>query len=177
MTKNELILLSLLTFSGTSQAIVCPAAQSDVEKKICSSEPLMQLDTALNKWFYQVEKSQINPEQLHEDEKNWLQQRDRCTDESCLIASYKFRLSQLRDIERYSDARTVASTLDQVSTTQVMPYVSEENPVSFSGSEYTLQAEDWVYKPFYTNKDRIKVREILKETIPHSTNETRIEKL
>nr|WP_240346331.1 hypothetical protein [Pectobacterium polaris] len=177
MTKNKLILLSLLAFSSAPQAIVCPAAQSDVEKKICSSEPLMQLDAALNKWFYQVEKSQINPERLHEDEKNWLQQRDQCTDESCLIASYKFRLSQLREIERYSDARTVASTLDQVRMTQVMPYVSEENPVSYSGSEYALQAEDWVYKPFYTNKERIKLRDMLKETIPHSTNDTRIEKI
>lgn len=177
MTGNKIICLFLLIVSNSVQAMVCSAAQSDTVKKICSSEPLMQLDTALNKWFYQVEKSQINPGKLHEDEKNWLQERDQCTDESCLIAAYKLRLSQLREIERYSDARTVASSLDQVSVTQALPYTPEENPISFSGSDYSLQAENWVYKPFYTNKERIKVQALLKEASPNSTNETRIEKI
>ncbi|MEI7002666.1 lysozyme inhibitor LprI family protein [Pectobacterium parmentieri] len=177
MIRNKIIFLFLLIASNAVQAIVCSVAQSDVEKKICSSEPLMQLDTALNKWYSQVEKSQINPARLHEDERNWLQQRDQCADESCLIASYKFRLSQLRDIERYSDARTVTSSLKIVRMTQSMPYVSEGNSISFSGSEYSLQAENWVYKPFYTDNERLKTLEQLKKIHAGTENDTRVKKI
>ena len=61
MTKSHAVLLFLFIIASPARAIVCTAAKSPTEKIICASEPLMQLDAALNKWFYNVKKSQINP--------------------------------------------------------------------------------------------------------------------
>lgn len=177
MSINKIILSFLFILSNSAQAIVCSTASSNVEQMICSSTPLMQLDTALNKWYSEVEKSQIIPNALHSEEKIWLQQRNQCTDESCLIASYKLRLSQLREIERYSSAKTVASSIEYVVKTQSLPYSSDGNAISVTGSEYSLQAKEWVYKPFYTQEERLKLLKKLKEIDQGASNETRIEKL
>lgn len=177
MTKSHAVLLFLFIVASPARAIVCAAAESPTEKTICASEPLMQLDSALNKWFYSVKKSQINPQALQLEQKKWLQQRNQCPDTSCLISSYKNRLAQLQTIERYVDAGTVASTTGNVSLTQTLPWSSSDSAGSLSGSAYSLHAKEWQYKPFYSHNERVKLMQMLKEMNPHVTNDTRIEKI
>jgi uncharacterized protein YecT (DUF1311 family) len=85
-----------------SPGVNCTGIGSTLDEVvICRSQPLMELDWQL---FYlyrdllnRTDKSQ-QPKLTH-DESTWVRQRGECkSDENCLIAQYKLRISQLQSV-------------------------------------------------------------------------------
>lgn len=89
--------------AGPSPGVNCTGIGSTLDEVvICRSEPLMELDWQL---FYlyrdllnRTDKSQQT--QLAHEESTWVKQRAACkSDENCLIAQYKSRISQLQSVQ------------------------------------------------------------------------------
>ena len=96
-----LILVILLwTTSNTAFAanyINCEKATSDVEKKICSNSKLTKLDLHLNAQYgYVMEGTDRDPDVIR-SQKEWLKERNRCADDTCLEKAYQARIFELEN--------------------------------------------------------------------------------
>ncbi|MDP3702637.1 MAG: hypothetical protein Q8R72_17190 [Hylemonella sp.] len=83
--------------SGPAQAASfdCARASTKVEKLICSDAELSQLDDAMGPGFAAARERASDAAALRRDQKQWLTERNRCTDRECVLALYVTRLWQL----------------------------------------------------------------------------------
>ncbi len=75
----------------------CSQLLTNVESLICSSGELSKLDDVLAE-AYRVAKSRARTStQLAREQRQWLAQRDACTDRECIKATYELRIRELKD--------------------------------------------------------------------------------
>ncbi len=90
-------LMLLLALAGDSAAASfdCAKAASAIEKTLCASPRLNQLDTRMGLAYARALRACPTADTRHA-QRDWLrEQRNRCGDEACLIAAYETRLGQL----------------------------------------------------------------------------------
>src|SRR5215831_907935 len=74
----------------------CSKASTSVEKTICASKALSNLDEQLAQAYESVILLSDNPDGVKRQQQEWLRNvRDRCRDEACLQGAYESRLAQL----------------------------------------------------------------------------------
>jgi uncharacterized protein YecT (DUF1311 family) len=79
-----------------SPSFDCGKASSVQEKLICSSAELAAADRELAIAYARANSKDGDREKMRADQRSWLTQiRNKCTDEACLLKSYKDRTSQL----------------------------------------------------------------------------------
>lgn len=79
----------------------CSKAGTRVEKTICASKTLSNLDDQLDKAYDSAILLGENPDAVKSQQKEWLRNvRDKCQDEACLKGAYESRLAQLATTKR-----------------------------------------------------------------------------
>jgi uncharacterized protein len=74
----------------------CSKAGTGVEKKVCASKALSDLDEQLAKAYESALLLSDNPDRVKKRQQEWLRKvRDQCQDETCLKGVYEKRLAQL----------------------------------------------------------------------------------
>jgi uncharacterized protein len=76
----------------------CKNAVGRVEQMICGSPDLNSFDSQLQGAYDGALDRSNRPNQITEDQRAWLKQRDACNDEKCLLAAYGRRIAVLSKI-------------------------------------------------------------------------------
>lgn len=91
----------------------CGKTQSKVEKLICDSHQLSELDGNLDT-LYKVAQDKCNPDEkqkLVSEQKQWLKNsRNKCSDEPCLIQAYSSRIETIKSIHPTNDNEPLIKT-------------------------------------------------------------------
>lgn len=69
----------------------CELAKSNIEKLICTDYEISSLDDGLSEAYLDTKNKAQKPEFLKQNQLEWLKQRDKCEDKSCLKNEYKSR--------------------------------------------------------------------------------------
>ena len=105
------LLLYLISTSSLAASFDCAKARTFVEKEICKTPVLSQLDDALGKNYKNLlnsELSDVQAENTTIDAGLWLADRNQCKDKVCLETMYRARVDQL-----CQDAKTMHVKLKQ----------------------------------------------------------------
>lgn len=90
-----LLLVITLATSAHAASFDCAVAKTDVERIICSSEELSQLDRTLAE-IYELELSRDNAaKSIRAAHRTWLESRNRCSDTTCIEHRYEQRIADL----------------------------------------------------------------------------------
>lgn len=113
----------------------CDKAAHSVEKIICSSSLLGDLDDRLSEAYKNATKNVQVAEQIKADQKLWIKETRACVDESCLISLYEKRISELNSVKAVvnnvsttsAPKSSVATSKSDVSTNEnkngYLPYI------------------------------------------------------
>ncbi len=99
----------LLFAAGSAHAIDCKsiAVLNAAEKIICQSDQLIARDNQLNTLFQRLsQKPMVMPEMMRKRQRDWLNERDECTDVACVERLYDTRIRHLQLIEGRFNGRT-----------------------------------------------------------------------
>ena len=146
MKRIKWFVLAVLAIQTTAQAASfdCSKASSNVEKIVCDTPSLSELDDELGT-SYEEATHLANDEQqnrLETDQKYWLKHaRNQCADVTCIKQAYQTRLAYLQNplskvnhsIEEMLFKKSIASILKL------------EKPTSFAVLDETLTPDDLVY--------------------------------
>lgn len=90
-------LILLIPFSANAASFDCTANLTDTEERICATPELASLDSDLGDLYQGLtsELSASDLDALRVSQRQWLQQRNRCPDDLCLLATYQTRLTEL----------------------------------------------------------------------------------
>ena len=87
--------LHMAANAANAASFDCAQAASKIDKQICASPRLNRLDSRMGEAFAKAKRS-CPAAGVVNAQRHWLrEQRNRCTDEPCLIAAYENRLEQL----------------------------------------------------------------------------------
>lgn len=84
----------------SSPSYDCAKASTPAEKIICGNDYLKKLDLALDKNFKMMLSADIGngaKEDLKKTQKEWVAERDRCTDANSIVSLYKTRIDDICD--------------------------------------------------------------------------------
>ncbi len=84
------VLLVCLSSSSNSASFNCDKAVSKTEKIICSDADLSNQDSKLGQLYKQLE----NTDTLKNSQRQWIKNRNLCSDGQCLRASYQLRIAE-----------------------------------------------------------------------------------
>ncbi|MDR2081894.1 MAG: ankyrin repeat domain-containing protein, partial [Campylobacteraceae bacterium] len=73
----------------------CAEASTLSENLICKSYVLQKLDVELAEQY-----KNISSQEIKKSQRAWVKERDKCTDEACLIDSYNKRIAELAEFDR-----------------------------------------------------------------------------
>lgn len=76
----------------------CSQAGTDIERMICESDRLSELDRALSSLFQQVVSADGDAAFWQADQREWMEERNDCQVEACMTFEYQQRLEELGDI-------------------------------------------------------------------------------
>ncbi|WP_336273746.1 lysozyme inhibitor LprI family protein [Vreelandella indica] len=79
----------------------CSQAGTDVERMICGSDRLSELDRALSSLYGQVVSADGDEDFWRNDQRQWIEQRNDCRVEACMTYEYQQRLEELGDVVNY----------------------------------------------------------------------------
>lgn len=82
----------------TGPSFDCNQASSDVERMICDSGRLSELDRELSRLYGQVLSADDDETFWRNDQRQWIEQRNDCQVEACMIYEYRQRLEELGDV-------------------------------------------------------------------------------
>jgi uncharacterized protein YecT (DUF1311 family) len=85
----------------TGPSFDCSQAGTDVERMICDSGRLSELDRELSRLYGQVLSADGDEGFWRNDQREWMGQRNDCQVEECMIYEYRQRLEELGDIMNY----------------------------------------------------------------------------
>ena len=88
---------------GSSAGFNCAKASTPIEKAICASPALSQLDGDLTNTYLSISRSNIDSgerEALKASQRQWLRVRDRCQDSLCIRDQY---IEQIREVCGFGD--------------------------------------------------------------------------
>ncbi len=74
----------------------CKQAATDVEKMICRNYELSNMDSKLARFYGEAKEAVVDPNVLRSAQREWLEERNRCTDVRCLKKRYDRRIDELR---------------------------------------------------------------------------------
>jgi uncharacterized protein len=101
-----------LFVANTAQAASfdCGAAKTKVEHLICDDKTISDLDTSLDNLYRSTLDTAQDPKAVVAAQKDWVRQRNRCADASCVGDAYRNRMAALAKVptagwKTYSDAR------------------------------------------------------------------------
>jgi uncharacterized protein YecT (DUF1311 family) len=96
----------LLAFAPATKAASfdCARANTSVEKAICSTETLGELDKALAELYAAEVERESESARVKTAQRNWLAKRNACTTNSCIEQSYELRLAEM-----YCDGKGIGS--------------------------------------------------------------------
>jgi uncharacterized protein YecT (DUF1311 family) len=73
----------------------CDKARTNVEHMICNSPQLAKADAAMGSLYISALQSAQDVKAFKDEGSAWLQQRNQCQDEACLVDMYQMRVNQL----------------------------------------------------------------------------------
>ncbi|WP_431226619.1 lysozyme inhibitor LprI family protein [Burkholderia contaminans] len=94
-----LLVVSTTTFAG-SPAFNCTKASSKVEKMICGDSTLSDADSVNADLYKEVMQTADNPNQVKQEQRQWLKVRNACQTADCLASAYNNRYNQLEHERR-----------------------------------------------------------------------------
>src|SRR5215831_3345908 len=97
-TQRALLTIAIMVIPGivVGASFNCLKASTSVEKTICASKVLSNLDEQLAQAYESAIQSSDNPDRVKRQQQEWLRKvRDQCQDEACLQGAYEHRLAQL----------------------------------------------------------------------------------
>lgn len=90
-----------------SASFDCQIAATKIERMVCKSKQISDLDTQLGTAYKASLESTNNSKYLIASQKQWLQKaRNECSDEDCLTATYEDRLKFLAQVESSKEIAT-----------------------------------------------------------------------
>lgn len=90
-TVGWLVLLA----SSNAASFDCTKATSKIEKMICNDSDLSQLDEDLSAAYRSALQEGKQSEELKQDQRRWIKERNSCSDITCVKESYKSRIATL----------------------------------------------------------------------------------
>lgn len=131
-----LILTAALTVIGGGSSFAasfdCGKASTPVEKAICSDERLSNLDSELGRAYKAALQNSTAPADLKTEQKNWIAQRNRCTDMTCLASAYQARLASLSAPQQSSTAGSTVSGIYKATGGELLVAQQTTNVIRFS---------------------------------------------
>ena len=106
------MMLAALALAASAPSFDCRKASTSVERIICGDERLKRSDVAVSTAYRAASRRRVA--RLASQQKNWLFQRDRCRDSTCLLQRYDERISDLLPLAktgRHYTGGTYNSTL------------------------------------------------------------------
>jgi len=94
-----LLVVSTTTLAG-SPAFNCAKASSKVEKMICGDSALSDADSVNADLYKEVLHTADNPNQVKQEQRQWLKARNACQSLDCLANAYNSRYNQLEHERR-----------------------------------------------------------------------------
>jgi uncharacterized protein len=89
-------LLAAVPMKARAASLDCANASRSVDKLICSSPPLSELDSKLGEAYRVAVTGSADPESVRKTQRDWLRNtRDKCQDDKCRTAVYVERISEL----------------------------------------------------------------------------------
>lgn len=92
------VLLASIALYANAASFDCTKASTYAEKQVCSDILLSKLDDALAQNYKSMQVDEIGIgalKDLRKTQKEWVQQRNKCTTKSCLVNSYKQRIDEV----------------------------------------------------------------------------------
>ncbi|WP_152027241.1 lysozyme inhibitor LprI family protein [Brucella pituitosa] len=170
MYRFAILLLVLLggMSVGHADGIHCSHALTLVEKEICQSAPLLALDGELNKWYPRARNSQINLYRFDELHRQWLDQRNACDREACIIASYKDYITRLKAYPLFYPVEDVTELKgDRIAGIDVPLSVKYGDGLkSQSGTQFMSRESRWDVKPFFDHAAYLRLIGLLEQRFP-----------
>jgi uncharacterized protein len=121
------VVLGLLSLSLTAKAASfdCDKAATTVEKLICSDSSLSKFDDGLSTLYKYVLLDKSQSRTIKQDEKQWVKERNACTDVSCIRGKYLTRLMQLNLVAKGMKAETARTPLKTASDIEACKTVAD----------------------------------------------------
>lgn len=112
-------LILFAPFTVNAASFDCSADLTATEERICTNPELSDLDSELGELYQGLrdDLSSSDQESMRAEQRLWLQQRNDCADEICLLATYKTRLAELNQqwlaLQYEGQAVTVVSVQEE----------------------------------------------------------------
>lgn len=115
------------TSAAPAASFDCSKARSVIERQICDSDELSQLDERLERHYRGALHVLSNAREcLRQDQRAWLRARNACTDETCLRESYLRRLAALDALQPGANAITDLELPDVPALVWIIPPAEDE---------------------------------------------------
>lgn len=117
--KTQLIFIAFLLSSSLAHAVSfdCVKASTFVEKSICTDSLLGKLDDALSGNYTDMLSSNIGDgarKNLRVEQKKWLSERNKCTNNKCLTDTYRKRVDEICDYPVISGVAPACKSSDEI---------------------------------------------------------------
>ena len=116
----------VLGFAAQAASFDCGKASTKVEKLVCADAGLSKLDEELNAAYKIALKDQAQGDSIKQAQKQWMKERDGCTDSVCLERSYSERIEKLRGEINEGSKNSAAIT-----PPEIMGRYSKAQPLCF----------------------------------------------
>ena len=111
------IAFALTTPVAHAVSFNCAKATTSVEKEICGNSLLGKLDDALSDNYKYMLASNIGDgarKDLKVTQKKWISERNKCTNDQCLVDAYQKRVDEICDYPVISGAHPVCTSSDDI---------------------------------------------------------------
>ena len=106
----------LLPVASHAASFNCAKAKLDVEKLVCNTSQLSNLDDLLAVSFKKALATSAKPKTLKAEQEAWLtEERNNCSDVDCIKAAYTTRIAALNDA--IANAKNLPNTTTQPTAT------------------------------------------------------------
>ncbi len=98
--KFNYIIFSIFVVSSSAfpASFDCAKAASVTEKLICDDLRASELDSLMDRAYKRAISKALNPNEVKQSQRNFLKQRNQCTDVGCIKSLYEQQLVKLREI-------------------------------------------------------------------------------
>lgn len=144
MTRRIFLILtiSMCSFHSHGATLICPKAETTIEKAICQSETLRPLNTVLSRAYDKSVASSGDPLSVQKAQQAWIENdRNRCSTETCFVEAFRKRIRELHSTyattgEMLVDAATVGDIHE------IRLYVSQGVPEKYLNTAL-MTATNW----------------------------------
>ena len=117
MLKNLLFAaLTLLSGVAGAASFDCTRAATTVEKSICADSKLNGLDETLARNYRAITSSNIGDgarKAIRLEQRQWLKERNRCGDQSCLVKAYTDRINTVCEVPVLEGVHPVCEEIEE----------------------------------------------------------------